>query len=69
MAHIIIGSWSSKCSECGGNASCDDTAHILGGPHSAMDEGSSLSDQNGCGATFDEPPFTPYAALDIPAPW
>lgn len=52
MAYIIVEMWSSKCSKCGGNASPDDTTHDRGGPRSGWVEGSSLSDHNGCGATF-----------------
>jgi hypothetical protein len=56
MARVIMSGWFSKCSECGGNAHPDDTAHIRGGPNDGYTEGSSLSDNNGCGVVFDEPP-------------
>lgn len=48
MPHINIGRSSSTCSECGGNASPDDTEHIRGGPKSGYVEGSDLGSNNGC---------------------
>jgi len=65
MAYLIIGSWTTKCSECGGNACMDDTSHIKGGLHTAYDKGSSLDDRNGCGVVFDAPAYNEYAALEL----
>ena len=54
MAKVLVGSFSSQCSECGGNADPNEEAHIHGGPKSMWQEGSALSDENGCGAEFTE---------------
>lgn len=52
MATLIIGTFSSRCSACGGNADPDEQRHIHGGPNSCWKRGSWLSDSNGCRAEF-----------------
>jgi hypothetical protein len=53
FAYIAIGSSSSQCSACGGNASPSDmNTHVHGGPRSGYVEGSRLTDENGCGVTW-----------------
>ena len=69
MAHVIIGSWTSKCSECGGNAHPDELAHVSGGPDGAYDKGSSLDDKNGCGILWIDQATDQYGTpFDIGTP-
>lgn len=53
-ATLRVGTWSSRCSACGGNASMHETHHVSGGRGSMWDKDSSLDQKNGCGARFTE---------------
>lgn len=64
MAHKIIHSWWTECSECGGNADFNEDSHIHGGlvpgqntpTRNWIDNSeSTLEHTNGCRAVFDEP--------------
>jgi len=51
-AVVWVGSSSSHCSACGGNASTSEASHIHGGQRGMWSEGSSLDNTNGCGVKW-----------------
>lgn len=50
---VIVRGISAECGHCGGNADFQERWHHSGGPKDMWQEGSSLSDTNGCGAKFE----------------